>query len=254
MTGGTAFLKKEFREILSTYKIYVIPAILLFFGLTSPLLAKLTPEILKSFAKDFVVKMPTPTAADAYLQFFKNLNQIGLLAVIFTSIGLVAEEKIRGTAALLMTKPVPRWSFIVDKFIASAVLVLAATAVSYLACLYYTYVLFSDAVFAVSAQAVLLMIVYYLLILAVTILASVVSRSVALSGAISLGGFFVLSLLPSLHRWLAKYSPGAIPNYQNKLLQKTAVLGDALPCLLITLGATAAVLVLSVMIYKRQEL
>jgi len=129
MTGAMAFLRKEFHEILRTYKIYVIPAIFLLMGFFSPLVAKFTPEIVKSMApkmQGFSFTLPPPSAVDAYAQLLKNYNQIDLLVLIFSMMGLVVEEKVRGTAALLLVKPVSRRSFIVDKYLASAVLVAVA--------------------------------------------------------------------------------------------------------------------------------
>lgn len=254
MTGRAAFLGKEFREILSTYKIYVIPAILLMMGLLSPLIAKLTPELVRSMAPGMKIELPPPAAADAYAQLLKNLNQIAPLIVIFSLIGLVAEEKSRGTAAIVLTKPVPRWSFITSKFLASAVLVLLSTLLAYLACLYYTAVIFRETLFVPSAQAIFLVMTYYLLILAVTLLASTISRTIALAGAISVGGFLLFSLLPSLHPWLARYSPGALPRFQGELLTRAGALADALPALAGTLGLTVLLVVAAAILFERQEL
>ena len=44
MSGFAAFAGKEAREILRTWRIWVLPGILLFFALTGPVLAKLTPQ------------------------------------------------------------------------------------------------------------------------------------------------------------------------------------------------------------------
>lgn len=254
MTGASVFLKKEFREILRTHKIYVVPCIFLFFAISSPLIAKMTPELLKSMMPNFEIALPAPTAADSYLQLFKNLNQIGILAVIFTSIGLVADEKVRGTAILMLTKPVPKWSFIMSKFIATSALVLSSTLLAYFVCLYYTVFLFKEALFIVSAQAIILAVAYYLLIIAITLLASTISRSPALSGAFSIGSFFLLSILPALHKSLAKYTPGALTTFQDKLLVGTATFSEVVPALVITLAAMAVLLILTVLIFKHQEL
>jgi ABC-2 type transport system permease protein len=254
MSGASVFLKKEFREILRTYKIYVVPCLFLFFAITSPLIAKMTPALVKSLVPNMEINLPDPKAADSYLQLFKNFNQIGILSVIFTSIGLVADEKVRGTAILMLTKPIPKWSFILSKFIATSVLVLSTTILAYGICLFYTFFLFKDAMFAVSAQAVILAAVYYLLIIAVTLFSSTISRSVALSGACSVGGFFLLSILPLLHKSLATYSPGALPTFMDKMLAGTATFGEAVPALIITLVSAAVLLILTVQIFKRQEL
>ena len=51
MSGAFAtFLDKERRETLKTWRLWVLPGILLFLALSSPVLTKLTPELLKATA------------------------------------------------------------------------------------------------------------------------------------------------------------------------------------------------------------
>ncbi len=50
MNGAVVFARKEAREIVSTWRIWVLPAIVVFFAITSPLLARYTPEIVGSLA------------------------------------------------------------------------------------------------------------------------------------------------------------------------------------------------------------
>ena len=188
---------KEFREIGKTYKIYVIPIIFLVLGLMSPIIAKIT-DLVKSLAESGRwcdhSKLSPPTAVDAYLQLFKNFNQIGILVVLISSIGLVVEEKSRGTAVLILTKPVPRWAFIISKYLASAVLVVGSTLISYFACLYYCGILFDETLFKPSFQGLVLLLAYYLLVLAVT--ARQYSQHFGCLRWLAIGGVLLLSLLP----------------------------------------------------------
>jgi ABC-2 type transport system permease protein len=167
MSGARAYLKKEFREIGKTYKIYVIPIVFLVLGLMSPIIAKIAPDLVKSLAgsgSEVIIQLPPSTAVDAYLQLFKNFNQIGILVVLISSIGLVVEEKSRGTALLILAKPVPRWSFIISKYLASALLIIGSTLLSYAACLYYCGIIFDEILFKPSFQGLVLLLVYYLLV------------------------------------------------------------------------------------------
>ncbi len=111
--SGYVFFKKEVKAIFKTYRIWLIPLIFIFFGILSPVSAKFLPAILKAAMqadttqKVFLqIKIPEPTQTDAYLQWVKNLSQFGMLTLILISMGLVAEEKARGTLALVVTKPV----------------------------------------------------------------------------------------------------------------------------------------------------
>ena len=88
--SNLTFLKKEFKEIIKTYRIWVIPLIFLFFGMLSPIVVKILPDLFKSQLKSqgIIINIPPQTAVDSFLQYFKNLSQIGMLAIIlFTKIG-----------------------------------------------------------------------------------------------------------------------------------------------------------------------
>jgi len=257
VTGARTFLKKEFREIGKTYKIYVIPIIFLVLGLTSPLIAKIAPDLVKSLAgsgSGVVIQLPLPTAVDAYLQLFKNFNQIGILVVLISSIGLVVEEKSRGTAVLILTKPVPRWAFIISKYIASAVLIVGSTLLSYFACLYYCGILFDETLFKPSFQGLILLLVYYLLVLAIALLASTIGSTSVVSGGLAIGGVLLLSLLPSLHQWFARYSPGALSGMETKLAAGSIVFSDAVPALIVTAVLAVLLVATAVVVFQRQEL
>ncbi|MFH2039592.1 MAG: ABC transporter permease, partial [Chloroflexota bacterium] len=94
--------RKEMLEQWRTYKVLIVGAVLFLFGLSSPLLAKFTPEMLAAVPglpagmADFI---PTPTVGDAITQYIKNMSQFGILLALLMSMGSVAQEKERGTAA-----------------------------------------------------------------------------------------------------------------------------------------------------------
>ena len=79
MTGFGAFLRKEVTEIRRTWRIWVIPGMLVFFGITSPIIAALTPALVSSMSQSqpgVVIRIPPPTWIDAFAQFLKNLNEM----------------------------------------------------------------------------------------------------------------------------------------------------------------------------------
>ena len=47
MSGFSTFLAKEFTEIRKTWRIWVIPGMLLFFAITSPIIADITPALMR---------------------------------------------------------------------------------------------------------------------------------------------------------------------------------------------------------------
>jgi len=143
--GFRLLLQKEMREQLRTLRLVVVVAVLAAFGATSPLLAKLLPDIIKAAGTEtagLTITMPTPTTADAVTQLVKNLGQFGLLIAILVCMGTVATEKERGTAGFVLTKPVGRGPFITAKAAAIGLLLGAGIAAGYALAWIYTAVLF----------------------------------------------------------------------------------------------------------------
>lgn len=119
MRGFLSFARKEVLEIVRTWRIWVLPGMLLFFAVSGPVMAKFTPEIVKSLGGSemaaLVKAMPKPTYLDAYGQWIKNLSQIGLFAIIIIYGGLISSERKSGTAILVLTKPLSRTAFVMAK-------------------------------------------------------------------------------------------------------------------------------------------
>lgn len=170
MRGFGAFLRKEALEVVRTWRVWVLPIMLVFFGVTSPLFAKLTPLILKSVAAGdggVIVQLTKPvTYADSYAQWAKNLAQVVLFTVIIASSGMVSAEKRTGTAVLVLTKPVSRAAFVSAKIASNLVLLAAAVALGGAVCWAGTLALFGAAPVGPLAYGTLLWFVYAALVVA----------------------------------------------------------------------------------------
>jgi ABC-2 type transport system permease protein len=157
MSGFRALLGKELLEQWRTARLPVVATVFLLVGLSSPLLARFTPEILKVVAGDqFQIVLPPPTVADAWDQLAKNLGQFGALIAVLLAMGSVATEKERGTAALILTKPASRGAFLVAKLVAIAATLGISTAVAAAGAWFYTLVLFEPLPIAGFAAAAIL--------------------------------------------------------------------------------------------------
>lgn len=148
MTAFGRFLAKELLEIRRTWRGPTILGTLLFFAVMSPLAALATPALVESVTSSqpgVVIQIPDPTYVDSYLQWIKNLSQIGMLLVVFASGGLIANERVGGTAVLVVTKPVSRMAFVVAKYVSQAALVALATALGALVTYVGTLLAFGEA-------------------------------------------------------------------------------------------------------------
>lgn len=248
-------LKKDITEIFKTYKLFVVPAIFLFFGFTSPVFAKFLPEFIKSMANSgFKIELPPPTWIDAYEQFFKNLNQIGMLAIILTTMGSIAEEKSKGIIHLVLSRSVSHWNIILSKFTASALLLAFSLFLGFVACGYGTFILFKVILIQDAVFATFLYFVYALFILSLTLFASAIARSTTVAAAISIGGFFFFSILSSIHPTLAKYTPGGLTNYIHLAITHSLDFSSVIVLLCITSLLSFIFLFAGNYIFSKQEI
>jgi ABC-2 type transport system permease protein len=131
-------------------------------------------------------------------QFTKNTGQFGVLIAILVTMGSVAAEKERGTAAFLLSKPIGRGAFVTAKVVAIGALLAAALGVGGALCWIYTAILFEPLPVPGFAGAVALVWLSLAAFAAVTFLASVVTRSGVAAGGIGFGIFVVTGILSAL--------------------------------------------------------
>ena len=138
-------LRKELMEQWRTYRLLVVVAVLLLFGgFIAPLTAKYTPELIEVLApggSDIAQLIPEPTASVAVQEYIESISQFGALVVLLVTMGAVAGEKAKGTAALVLVKPLPRGAFLGAKFVALGVTIAFGLLIAAVACYYYTLVL-----------------------------------------------------------------------------------------------------------------
>lgn len=255
MTGFRAFLAKELTEIVRTWRVWVLPGIVLFFAVSGPPLAKVTPDLLRSLVPSgqggVLVQLPEPTYTDAYLQWTKNLSQIVLFTIIIAFGGMVSAEKRAGTAVLVLTKPLSRAAFISAKYVSQACLVLASTLVGAVLTWGVTLAVFGEAPAVPLAQATAAWLVFALLLLAVMELLSAALDSSAGAAGLGLVAYLLLSL-GSLWGPAVRHTPAGLVSAPSDL-----VTGKALelgwPIATATVLA-AALVAAAVAVFKRREL
>lgn len=255
MNGFLAFLGKEFREILRTWRIWVIPGITVFFALSGPVLARFTPEIIGSLmagqSTGVTIELPDPTYVDAYLQWTKNLSQIVLFAVVIVCGGLISAEKKAGTASLVLTKPLSRSSFVLAKFIAASTLLIASTLLGALLTWGVTYAIFAEAPLAPLAGATGTWLAFALLFIALLELLSAAMDSQ--SAAVGLGfGAYALLGIGALWEPAVRYSPCGLLGAPTEIVTGSAdsVLWPVAVSLLLALALVG----LAVAVFRRREL
>ncbi|MHB8962102.1 MAG: ABC transporter permease [Saccharofermentanales bacterium] len=178
---------------------------------------------------------------------------MGIFVQILVFMGLVSEEKSKGTAVLMLTKSVTRPVFMLSKFFMACIVVIVSLIPSYLAFYLYTYMLFDEAPKASSATGLLMYLILSLFILAYTFFASTVSKSVAISALISIGGYFTISIISAIPRF-SDYFPMKLADAAYQISLGVSTAGEYTKSILITIAAAAVFVAISLMSFRYQEL
>jgi ABC-2 type transport system permease protein len=253
MNGLLPWLRKELLEQWRTKRLLIGGIVLLVFGMASPLLAKLTPELMRMVpgGENFLQLIPTPTVNDAIAQYIKNVQQFGLILALLFSMGAVAHEKEKGTAALMLVKPLGRGAFLLGKFIAINLSLLAGLAAAALGGYCYT-------VFVFEAPAVggwlgmnLMLWLFLTFIVALTLLCSTLLRSQSAAAGLAAGGLILVTAVGAIPA-VGQYLPGELVNWGSALALGSPY--SAWGALGVTIALMVSSLLAAWLILRKQEL
>lgn len=246
-------LRKELMEQWRTSRLIIVIGVLALFGMTSPLLAKFTPELLKMIpgTAEIASLIPVPYLTDAIAQFVKNTSQFGFILAVLMSMGAVAVEKDKGTASMVLVKPLPRSVFLLAKFTALALTFFIALSISGLGAYYYSWVLFSDPGLGGWLGMLALLWLYTLVWIAITLFFSTLVKSQAAAVGLSFGLMLVLSLLGISPAILA-YLPDQLIAWGASVAAQHSL--HAWGAFWVSLGLVIAALLGAWLIFRKQEL
>ena len=255
MTAFIVFVEKEVREILRTWRIWVLPGILLLFAVSGPLLARFTPELVQAAVGSNQqlsgLKIPTPTYLDSYAQWLKNLTQLFEIALIIVYGGVVSGEVRSGTAALILTKPLSRPAFVVAKAAVNsaflAILVVAGTLVTWAI----TAFTFGQAPGSALWSGTMAWLALGILFVALMTLLSTLIGSTAGAAGAGLGAYALL-LIAAIWKPLGTYSPAALNTQASSLAVAKSV--DVLWPVLISLLSAMARVALAGPLFRYKDL
>lgn len=252
-------LSKEFYWNWRSFRYPALILVFVFFALLNPPTIKYMNEILSLFAgvEGIGALLPEPTAQEAMSSVFSDLSQIGVLVLIFVTMGIVAREKETGVAGWMLSKPVGRSRYLLAKVITLyATIVLGLAAASLLAYLY-TWSLLGR----VGVQGVLWayfsLATYMILMGSLTFALSTLLRTPLQAGGVAVVVFF----LSGIGNLLVSGSSLVRSVYPNTLLGKLGPLvygasqpGDVAGALAVTLAMALVIVALAVRRFSRMEL
>ena len=255
MKAFIAFTKKEFTESLRTYRLVILAAVFLLLGLMSPFIAKIMPELFSGvdLGGGVTITAPAPTAMDSWTQFFSNVGQMGMLALIITFCGTMANELSRGTLINLLTKGMKRHTVIVSKFLSASVLWTASYLLCLVVCYAYTEYFWPGGILSNAFLAFLSLWLFGEFLIALLVFSGVLFGNLYGSLLSCLGVILALSLLniiPSVQ----KYNPIELAGDTLNLLNANKEVADFIPAIIICIIMTALLLVFSVLAFNKKRI
>ncbi|ERL65330.1 ABC transporter permease [Schleiferilactobacillus shenzhenensis] len=247
-------LRKEMLETWRTYRFLILAVVFLIFALMSPLFAKLTPTIMKmSFGSTLALKMPQPTSADSWTQFYKNMSQLGIFVVAIMFSGTMSQELSKGTLVNLVTKGLARWTVVVSKYLALLGQWLVITGTSFLVTWGYTAYYFPDTKSPHPGAGLIPLLLFGAFFLAVILCGSTLARNSyggLLFTAIVVALLFVVNVFKKAH----DYNPVSLISDNMALVAGTKSLTDLAPAMIIVGAAAFLLLAWAVVLLNRRKL
>ena len=258
MKQFTAITKKEFFESIATFRLYILAAVFLMFGIMSPLIAKLTPDIIRSLMdtgelEGVFMSVPEPTAMDSWGQFFKNVGQMGILTLVITFSGIMANEISRGTLVNLITKGLKRHTVILSKFLSASIMWAVSYALCLGVCYLYTMYFWDTAALnhtflAFASPWVFGELMLSLLVFGGTLFGNIYGSLLSCLGAVV--AINVISIFPDT----ARYNPVSLSSGTLSLLAGLSEPSDFIPAFIICLTAVIILLTVTMGVFKRKTL
>ena len=217
MKGFGAFLGKELRETVHTWRIWVLPAFILFAAVSSPLITFLMPTLvdrLGALQQGFAISVPAPTAAAAYVEYLGNLGELVMFALVIAYGGIVSAEVRSGTAALALAKPLSRGAFVLAKCLSQLFVVAGAAVVATALCIALTAVLLGAGPASAALAAVALWFVYAIVILSTMVLLSAVLSAPAAAAGAGIGVYAAFAVLAQFEATSRLTPAGLMPAAQ----------------------------------------
>lgn len=254
MIGFFAFTKKEFMGQLRSGRAYILLAVLFLFGMTSPLFAKLTPQILSGMSvQGILITLPKPTAVDAWAQFFKNVCQMGIVALLLIFAGTLSQELSRGTLILPLSRGLSRAAVLAAKFFAAAATWTVSYALAALTACLYTQYLFGGFTEPRLFFALFCLWLFGIFLLGVLLLLSAAVPG-SFGGLLATGGVLAVLLTLSAFPKLIRWNPVALASLNADALTAAKPADELGTAVWVTLVLTAGCLVGAWAVFRKKQI
>lgn len=257
MIGFVAFVKKEWLEHLRTYKIWIMLAIFLIFGIMSPFFAKIMPELLMSLSDSgelpIAMELPASTALDSYSQFFKNITQMGMVVLLLVYSGMLSQEISKGTLIPVLTKGLSRTAVILSKYTVAVFIWTISISICFTITYLYTIFLFPPFAIYHLFLSVFCVWLFGAFLLALSLCTACLVKGTY--GGLLLTGMCVsILMLMNMFPALQPYNPIRLNSDNLAMLNQGYDVASLYPALIVTVIVSVALLISASLLFKKKTL
>lgn len=202
-------LRKEIMEAARTYKILIIPLVLLILGVSQPISYHFMPEILKSTAmpEGTIIQIPAPPPPQIIVTVLDQYGKMGILFIILAAMGIVAKEIEMGQAAFVLTLGVRRSAYLLTKWTVLSAVVVGAVLIGVWGSAYYTVALFGPLSWGNVTLAAVMYSLYCVFILTATMALGTIFPNQLITGGLTLSLPILFSIVGLISSAAGDYLP-----------------------------------------------
>lgn len=253
MRAYIAFTKKEIYELAKTYKLLLLVVVFLIFGFMNPVVAKLTPDVMKSLMEDGInISMPEATIFDSWAQFFKNVSQMGLIVLVIMFSGLISNELSKGTLVNMLTKGLSRKTVILSKFTSTCLVWTFSYFLSALVTFLYSMLFWENTEVDNLLFSISIVWIFGIFLISAIILGGILFKT-SYGSMLFCGAIVACLLFLNVFPKVQEYNPIQLISVNMDILKENIEVSELVKSIWITLGTSVLFIFSSIIIFCKRE-
>ena len=248
-------LQKELLENWRNYKWVWVPIVIVILTIMDPITNYFLPEIIESVGnlpEGAVIELPTPTTSEALMMSLEQLGTLGILIIVLTFMGTIANERKSGVAELILTKPVRYAYYVSAKWVSWNLLIWVSLLIAFFINWYYIQILYGDVAIILVLKIVFFYGLWMSFVITVTIFYNTLFISQGIVAFMSLGTVILLHLFSAIFINRFTWLPNNISEHIYLLVESNSLPDKLVTTSLVTVGLIIGLLLLSIGQLKRQ--
>lgn len=247
--------KKEMIENWRNKKWVWVPLVIILLAIIDPISNYYMPQIIESvggFPDGTVLEFPEFAPPEAVLMSLGQLSSLGILVIVFMSMGTISGERKSGVSELILVKPVSHFNYITAKWTALLVLVWVSLFLGMLVSWYYTNILFGDLSFTAFLLIVFFYGLWYMLVITLVIFYNTLFKNPGMVAFFTILTIMIMSIITQIFGHVLEWSPNNLTDHILKMLMTEDIPSQLVGSAGITIAISAALLVFSVIRFKNK--